>query len=118
MTVPRPLTEAQWQKRVIATAHQYGWLVHHGRPARTKDGWVTPIEGDPGFLDLVLARDHVVIIPELKTDTGRFQPGQPEWLAALGPYGKGVATEGLACGVGRAQCTAVTAARTAGWESG
>lgn len=83
-----PLSEADWQERVIDTAHLHNWLVHHTRPARTLNGWRTPVQGDKGFPDLVLARAGVILVPELKTDKGAPTRDQRAWLAALGPYGR------------------------------
>jgi hypothetical protein len=73
---------------VIELAQLMGWRVVHFRPARTARGWRTAYEGDDGFPDLVLARDGVVLVVELKSQTGRFRPGQREWLAALGAAGR------------------------------
>lgn len=89
MTMLPALTEAQFQTRVIDTAYLYRWLVWHGRPALTQSGrWATPMQGDRGFPDLVLARAGVVILAELKADKGRLGPGQPGWLAALGAHAR------------------------------
>lgn len=82
---PKPITEAAWQSRVVEYAQLRGWLVHHTRPARTTRGWRTPVTGDPGFPDLVLARQGRVIIAELKRDGGRLAPEQCRWLDHLGP---------------------------------
>lgn len=72
---------------VIELAQRLGWRVVHFRPARTTRsarGWATVYDGDRGFPDLVLARDGVIIVAELKAQRGTFGPGQREWLAALG----------------------------------
>ena len=59
-------------------------LVHHCRPARTASGnWVTPIQGDAGFCDLVIAGDHGVLFRELKSQRGQPSPGQRGWLDTL-----------------------------------
>lgn len=86
------LTEAQLQEKVIALAKAKGWLVMHSRPARTEKGWRTPIAGDAGFPDLVLARDGRVLFAELKSESGRLTRQQREWLDALGAgqYAKSV----------------------------
>lgn len=80
-------TEAEFQKLVVEYAHQMGWKVHHTRPARTDKGWRTPIQGDPGFPDLVLVRgDYVngrVVFAELKSQKGRIISEQQGWLNAL-----------------------------------
>ena len=84
------LTDDEFKTKVIDLAHARGWLVHHDRPARKSDGgWSTPIEGDPGFPDLVLVRDQSIIIVELKTTKGVLQELQREWLAALTGDGSG-----------------------------
>lgn len=83
------LPEADLQTLVIEAAHRGGWRVHHDPPSRIQraDGTVryaTATHGDPGFPDLVLARDGRVIIVEVKTNKPRWKPGQREWLRALG----------------------------------
>lgn len=78
------MTEDQFLTRIIDAAQLLGWHVHHCRPARTADGrWRTPVQGNPGFPDLVLARNGVVIIAEVKTDRGRLTEDQRGWLDAL-----------------------------------
>lgn len=83
------LGEEDFKRRVIETAQTYGWLVAHFRPARTKTGWRTPVEADgAGFPDLVLARDGVVLLAELKSETGRVDVEQQRWIDALGLYAR------------------------------
>ena len=91
MTAPLPLmlSEADFQRTVIDLAVRLGWRVHHSRPAMHASGrWATPLQGHPGLPDLVLARDGVVLLAELKRHHGRVTPGQREWLAALGGHGR------------------------------
>jgi hypothetical protein len=64
-------------------ARVWGWLIHHDRPARTKDGWRTAVEGHAGFPDLILARDRLTRIVELKADKGRLTIEQDAWLVAF-----------------------------------
>lgn len=79
------MSEADWVTRIIDTAHLYGWLVTHFRPARTERGWRTAVQGDTGFVDLVLAKAGRVLHVEAKTDTGKVRPDQLTWAMALGP---------------------------------
>lgn len=82
------MTEEEYQQRIIDTALLRGWRVAHFRPAKTSRGWRTPMQGHTGFPDLVLARQGYVIVPEVKTDTGRLRPGQREWIDALGAHAR------------------------------
>jgi hypothetical protein len=83
------ISEAQFQQTVIDTARLFGWRCAHFRPARTRSGaWATPMQGDVGFPDLVLCRDGVVILAELKRHGGRPTPAQRAWLAAAGEHGR------------------------------
>ena len=90
------MTEKEWLGTVIALASLKGWLVHHCRPARVRGGrwvkpsesgdpdrWVTPIQGDPGFPDLVLVRPGRVIFAELKVKGRRLTQAQMRWHIAL-----------------------------------
>lgn len=80
-------SEADWQSTVVALARLRGWMVHHQRPARTRDGWRTAVAYDgAGYPDLTLARDGEVLFLELKTDTGRTSLAQRDWLRELGDH--------------------------------
>jgi hypothetical protein len=81
------LSEKDWQRRVMDCAKLHGWRCVHIRPARVGTRWVTPYEGDTGLPDLILARDGVVLLVELKAAKTPWKPGQREWLAAAGPCG-------------------------------
>lgn len=76
--------EAVLQQKIVDRAKARGWLVHHARPAPTRSGgWATPIQGNKGFPDLVLAKGGRIIIAELKQD-GRYpNADQKKWIAAL-----------------------------------
>lgn len=83
------LSEDQFLQRVIETAKWHHWQVTHFRAVQLPSGeWATPLQGDAGFPDLALARAGVVLLAELKTDTGRVEPAQKRWLAEAGPYGR------------------------------
>jgi len=85
---PVALSEDDLKRRILDAAKVHGWQCHHGRPARTARGWRTPVEGDAGFPDLVLARDGVLIVAELKRNDAYPTPQQRAWLAQLGPFGR------------------------------
>lgn len=82
------MREADFQRRVIDYALLHHWRIHHTRPARTQHGWRTPLEGHPGLPDLVLARNGVVLLVELKSERGRPTRDQEAWLAAAGPHAR------------------------------
>lgn len=87
MTTRTRITEADWQTTVIDLAHALGWRVAHFRPARTNQGWRTPVAADgKGFPDLVLTRDRVIFV-ELKSQTGRLSHEQMVWLEQLDQAG-------------------------------
>jgi hypothetical protein len=76
--------EKDFQRWVIDVAHLYGWRIAHFRPARTARGtWITPMQGDPGWPDLVLARQCEVILAELKRVGERPTAEQWTWLRVL-----------------------------------
>lgn len=80
------LSEAAFQDLVIEYAQLRGWRVHHTRSARTKRGYRTPIQGDAGFPDLVLARNGYVHFAELKAEKGRTTRDQEAWIDELEAY--------------------------------
>jgi len=67
-------------------ARMFSWRFAHFRPARTKYGWVTPMEGDEGWPDYVLVRPPRLIIAELKRvrRPSDVHEGQKLWLQQLG----------------------------------
>jgi VRR-NUC domain len=77
-------TEPDFQQMIIDRARFLGWRVHHDR--RDDLG----IGGDPGFPDLVLARQGRVIFAELKTARGKVSQQQTEWIGALNGIAVGV----------------------------
>jgi hypothetical protein len=77
------ISERAFQDNVIALAKLFGWRVAHFRPAQTKHGWRTPMQGDKGFPDLVLAKGGRVVFAELKSDKGKLSADQKDWIAAL-----------------------------------
>jgi len=82
--MPSPTSEAAFQSQVVELARLHGWLVQHTRPAKVGDRWLTPIQGQPGFPDLVLAHHRRgVLFAELKTEKGRLSPAQRLWRDTL-----------------------------------
>jgi len=78
------MDEAQWQSQVVQLAQTFGWLVQHTRPAKVGERWMTPITGNAGFPDLVLAHpERGVLFAELKAERGRLSKGQVEWARVL-----------------------------------
>lgn len=77
-------SEATHQVKVINLLHKYGWLVHAERPAWSKKGWSTPIQGDPGWFDIAAIHPvkHEVLLLELKTDSGKLSAFQEKWIMA------------------------------------
>lgn len=80
----RTVTEEQLQTQIIDEAKLRGWRIQHARPARTDRGWRTPLQGHPGFPDLVLARRGRLLFWELKRYGAKPRPDQVVWLAELG----------------------------------
>ena len=67
-------TEKQWQATVTQLAQTLGWMVYHTHDSR---------RSEPGFPDLVLARDRIVAAyAELKTDkpSSVLSDSQVRWL--------------------------------------
>jgi hypothetical protein len=83
----RAMTEADLQRLVTDMATVLGWSWVHFRPAQTKHGWRTPVEGPlgAGWPDLVLlrVRDRRLIFAELKREKGQVSADQAAVLAGL-----------------------------------
>jgi hypothetical protein len=85
----RLVSEAQFQSQIIKHAKLWRWRVHHVRPALTGRGWRTPLQGDKGFPDLVLAKSWpdgraVMVLAELKAQRVKdVEPDQQAWLDVL-----------------------------------
>lgn len=78
----RHMSEEQLTDNTVELATTLGVLVHHCRPAWTKKGYRTPIQGARGFPDLVLARGRV-IFRENKSETGKLDADQEWWRDVL-----------------------------------
>ena len=77
------LSEDDVLAAIVQYAQLRGILVHHSRPARTANGWATPIQGDKGLPDLILAGRNGVLFRELKTARGRLSEDQDTWISRL-----------------------------------
>jgi hypothetical protein len=83
-----PLSEDDFQDKVMDLAKRCGWMVCHYLPAIRQSGRIsTAIKGDRGAPDLILARRGVVLLVELKTNKGVVSSDQRRWLDALDGYG-------------------------------
>lgn len=78
------LTEDQFQRQVIDLARILGWRTAHFRPGLNRRGqWQTAVQGNgKGFPDTILVHPekHRLVVAELKSDKGRLEPEQQEWL--------------------------------------
>lgn len=88
--LPRPAVplvhETAFYPTVIDAAHVAGWRVAHFRPAQTKHGWRTAVQGDgKGFPDFVLVHGGAarVWFVELKVDGARLSDDQRAWGETL-----------------------------------
>lgn len=77
------MSEDDLLRSVIDLAQLLGLRVHHSRPARTTQGWRTPISGHKGLPDLVIVGPGGVLWRELKSATGKLSVDQVLWLADL-----------------------------------
>jgi len=78
------ITEEAFKAQILKLAGYLGWRTAHFRPAMTKRGWRTAVQGDgAGFPDLVLVRPPRLIFAELKSAKGKPSPEQVAWLSCL-----------------------------------
>jgi len=86
-----PISEKDFQNQIIDILHLYGYRVMHSRPAMNRRGhWSTPLQGDPGFPDIVAARSGTIdteygrlIFVEIKGARGKVSDAQREWNSVL-----------------------------------
>jgi hypothetical protein len=72
------VTEAEFTDTVLRWAKVYRWRRFHVRGNTRR-----LIQGDVGFVDLVLVRKGCLIFAELKVGKNKPAPEQEAWLAAL-----------------------------------
>lgn len=70
----RDLSEKLFQQKIINLAKANGWLVYHTHDSR---------RSEPGFPDLVMVRNCVLIFAEVKTLKGKISTEQERWLYEL-----------------------------------
>lgn len=83
------ITEAQFQSQVIEQAQLFGWLAYHPRKSVNQNGkWSTPLQGDPGFPDVVFAHpEKGTFFVEFKSEKGRLSENQKRWGDVLSSSG-------------------------------
>ena len=83
-------SEDSFSSWLLDCAHTYGWLANHTRPGITvKNGekvYRTALQGDKGCQDWTLARDGVVLLIELKSESGKLSPEQIQWQKAANGF--------------------------------
>jgi len=81
--------EDEFEDALLALASLHGWHAHCERKAFTRDGKrvLTPIKGHRGYPDVTAVHPaRGLVVAELKSATGRFGPGQREWITALAAH--------------------------------
>jgi hypothetical protein len=86
MKLPKPplpgVSEAEFLRQILTLARLHGWLVAHFRPAHTRTGWRTAVQGDGiGFPDVVMVRGRRLAVVEVKSQKGTLTASQERWLA-------------------------------------
>lgn len=81
----RSLTERDFQSAVCELATLTGWRWTHFRTVRDHNNrYLTPLNGSPGFPDLVLVhRERGLLFVELKAARGRLSETQKQWETDL-----------------------------------
>lgn len=79
------MSEDELLEAIVGWARMRGWLVHHDRRSDK-----ALQQGDPGFPDLVLARNGRLVVVELKSARGVMTNEQAAWLRAIGGNGSRV----------------------------
>lgn len=76
-------SEREFQTAVMETARLFKWRCVHFRPAVTKHGWRTALEGDAGFPDCLFLRGETLLAVELKAGGRKPTAEQTAWLEAF-----------------------------------
>jgi len=78
-----PRNETELLDQTVELAILNRWAVCHFRPARTRTGWRTAIQGHIGFPDIVISRRGVTLFRELKGPKGSLSPEQRDWARQI-----------------------------------
>ena len=68
------MTEKEWQAQVVKLAKDEGWMAYHTYDSRRSEA---------GWVDLVLVRGPMLLLLELKTESGKVTDAQQAWIDAL-----------------------------------
>lgn len=85
------MLEADLVKAILDVARILGWRSAHFRPAMTKHGWKTAVQGDgKGWPDIVLVGHGRILYREVKCGRNTLSADQAEWIRALEQAGADV----------------------------
>ena len=87
--------ESDMQLAVEQALGYGGWMWHHDEHATLPSGtYATAHSGQSGWPDIVAVhpRRRQLLVLELKSEDGRYRPGQAEWLDAWRAVGADVRT--------------------------
>jgi hypothetical protein len=85
------MTEAELLKGILDVARILGYRTAHFRPALTKHGYRTAVQGDgKGWPDIVLVGHGRILFRECKVGRNVLSPEQHDWIRALEAAGADV----------------------------
>ncbi|HEY0891272.1 MAG TPA: VRR-NUC domain-containing protein [Nocardioides sp.] len=81
------MTEAEWQRQVLALAERHGWRSMHVRRSQARAGRWSTTTSVAGWPDLLLWRPGRVVAAELKAENGALSLAQRAVLDELAEAG-------------------------------
>lgn len=84
----RRQTEKQFEGAVVDLARLSGWKIFHPFDSRRSES---------GWPDLAMVRSGVLVLAELKTDSGQLSRAQCDWLEHLGEVARGMSNVVVRC---------------------